>query len=383
MISLVGRVLAPEDLGLRMVTVGDEGRIVRIEEATAAPRGTLGGADAWIVPGLVDLQLNGGFGVDFSDPEADLSHVAAMLPSTGVTAFMPTIVSGRPSSYPACLANLASPVRPDAAQVLGVHLEGPFLSPGQPGTHDPSALRPPDLAELRAWLDAGGVRMVTLAPELFGADELVAELARRGVVVAMGHSDATWDEADAAVRAGVRLGTHIFNAMRPFHHREPGIIGRLLAPGVAVSVIVDGVHVAPQTLRLLASIKAMHEHELIFVTDGLAALGRPPANYRLGTRDVISDGIVARLEDGTLSGSVVPMAVALGRLVAAGLDPVVAVRAASTTPAALIGLDGMLGRLEVGRVADLVLLDASWSPELTLVQGRVGHARSALQPVAS
>ncbi|MGI8830575.1 MAG: N-acetylglucosamine-6-phosphate deacetylase [Candidatus Limnocylindria bacterium] len=380
MISLIGRVLAPDDLGVRLVTI-DDGRITAIGDPGDGVQGALGGPEAWIVPGLVDIQLNGAFGVDFSDPTADLGRAAAALPSTGVTAFMPTVVSSPPEVYAPCLRNLASRVPPDAARVLGVHLEGPFLAPTRVGAHDASALRPPDLGELRSWLDAGDVRIVTLASELPGAHALIRELVARGVVAAIGHSDATWEEADDAVEAGARLGTHLFNAMSALHHREPGIVGRLLAPGVTVSVIVDGVHLAPETIRLVAMVKA--PDELIFVTDGLAALGDPPGTYRLGAGEVVSDGTVARLADGTLSGSVVPMARAVGRLVAAGLDAAVAVRAASTTPARLLGLEAELGRLEVGRVADLVLLDPDWNPDLTMVQGRIGHSKTAMERVAS
>lgn len=374
MISLVGRVLAPEDMGQRLLTV-DNGRIADIAAVDEPPADALGGPDSWILPGLVDLQLNGAFGVDFSDPDADLARAATALPATGVTAFVPTIVSSPADVYGPCLRNLAAPVPDGAARPLGVHIEGPFLAPGRRGTHDPAVLRAPDLGELRAWLDAGKVRIVTLAPELPGAVALIDELVARGVIAAIGHSDATWKEADAALAAGARLGTHLFNAMRPLHHRDPGIAGRLLASGAAVSVIVDGVHLAPETVRLVASIKAADE--LVFVTDGLAALGQPPGTYRLANREVISDGIVARLDDETLSGSVVPMAPALGRLVAAGLEPTVAARAASTTPARLLDAEAELGHLEPGRVADLVLLDRDWNPKLTLVQGRIGHAPMA------
>jgi N-acetylglucosamine-6-phosphate deacetylase len=376
-ISLVGRLLAPEDAGLRLVTI-DDGVVTAIGEPGDAPPDALGGPDAWIVPGLVDIQLNGAFGVDFSDSTADLPRAARALAMTGVTAFLPTVVSSAPDAYGPVLRNLAGPVPVGAARVLGTHVEGPFISPARRGTHDPSAVRTPDLGELRAWLDAGDVAIVTLAPELPGSDALIHELVARDVIAAVGHSDATWQEADAAVAAGARLGTHLFNAMRPLHHREPGIIGRLLAAGVTASVIVDGVHIAPETVRLVASIKA--PDELVFVTDGLAALGEPPGPFRLGSREVISDGTVARLADGTLSGSVMPMAPALGRLVAAGLEPAIAARAASTTPARLLGLEAELGRVEVGRVADLVLLDAEWRPQLTMVQGQVGYRSSMAEP---
>lgn len=380
MISLIGRLLAPEDAGLRLVTV-DDGRVTGIGEPAGAPPDALGGPDAWILPGLVDIQLNGAFGVDFSDPSADLPAASAALASTGVTAFLPTVVSSPPEAYAPILRNLAGPVPAGGARVLGTHLEGPFLAPARRGTHDPSAVRLPDLAELRAWLDAGDVAIVTLAPELPAADALIRELVARDVVAAIGHSDATWQEADAAIGAGARLGTHLFNAMPPLHHREPGIAGRLLAGGVATSVIVDGVHVVPDMVRLVASIKA--PDELVFVTDGLAALGEPPGAYRLGSREVISDGTVARLADGTLSGSVMPMAPALGRLVTVGLEPSIAVRAASTTPARLLGLEHELGRVAVDRVADLVLLDASWEPQLTIVHGRIAFQRPVAERRAS
>ena len=366
-ISLVGRLLAPEDHGVRLVVVED-GRVTRITDPDQAPPDAIGGPDALIVPGFVDIQLNGAFGVDFSDPAADLESAAAALPSTGVTAFLPTVVSAAPDRYAATIANLSRSVPPGAARPLGVHLEGPFISPHRAGTHDRSAIRAPDLAELRRWLATGPVRMVTLAPELVGADALIDELVGRGVIVAIGHSDATWGQADAAVRAGARLGTHLFNAMRAFHHRDPGVVGRLLAPGVAVALIADGIHVAAETISLVASVKAADD--LLLVTDGLAALGQPPGMYRLGYQTVISDGSVARLEDGTISGSVTPMATALGRLVAGGLAPETAVRAASTNPARLLGLEEELGHIEVGRVADLVVLDGNWSPLATLVQGR-------------
>jgi N-acetylglucosamine-6-phosphate deacetylase len=364
--SMVGRLLAPEDHGIRLVVIED-GRVARIVDAGEAPAEAVGGRDAWIIPGLVDIQLNGAFGVDFGDPAADLHRAAITLPSTGVTAFVPTIVSAAPNRYAPAIANLSRPMPPGAARTLGIHLEGPYLSPRYGGTHDASALRPPGIGEVRGWLAEGPIRLVTLAPELRGAIELIEWLTSQGVIVAIGHTDATWQQADEAIRAGARLGTHLFNAMRPFHHRDPGVVGRLMAPGVAVSVVCDGIHVAPEVVALIAKLKA--PDELIFVTDALAALGQPPGRYRLGGQEVASDGTVARLADGTLSGSVTAMGPALGRPVAAGLDPGTVVRAASTNPARLLGMDAELGRIEVGRLADLVVLDAEWNPVLTLVQG--------------
>ena len=365
---MLGRLLAPEDQGLRLVVIED-GRVARIADAGEAPAEAIGGADAWIVPGLVDAQLNGGFGVDFGDPAAEVARAANALPSTGVTAFVPTIVSAAPDRYAPSIANLSGPMPPGVARPLGIHLEGPYLSPEYRGTHDASALRPPDIGEARGWLAEGPVRIVTLAPELPGAIELIEWLTAEGVIVAIGHTDASWQQADDAIRAGARLGTHLYNAMRPFHHRDPGVVGRFLAPGVTVSVVCDGIHVAPEVIAMIARLKA--PDELIFVTDGLAALGQPPGRYRLDSQEVASDGTVARLADGTFSGSVSPMAPALGRLVASGLAAETVIRAASTNPARLLGVEDELGRIEVGRVADLCLLDAAWNPVSTVVRGVV------------
>lgn len=366
MISLLGRLLAPEDRGVRLVVVED-GRVTRIEGPAEAPPEALGGPDAWIVPGLVDLQLNGAFGVDFGDPAADLERAAAALPGTGVTAFLPTLVSAAPDRSVAAIANLARPLPPGGARPLGIHLEGPYIAPERRGTHDAAALRGPSTDEALTWLRAGPIRIMTLAPELPGALRLIERLTEEGVIVAVGHTDATWQQADAAIRAGARLGTHLFNAMRRFDHRDPGVVGRLLIPGVSVSVVCDGIHVEPEVVALVARLKA--PDDLVFVTDGVAALGQPAGSYRLGSQEVLSDGVVARLRDGTISGSVTPMAPALGRLVAAGLDPETVVRAGSTNPARLLGATTELGRVAVGRVADLVLLDRDWNPLLTLVQG--------------
>lgn len=367
---LLGRLLAPEDRGLCVIEVA-AGLVTEITPSASHTRCDAGGPDALIVPGLVDLQLNGAFWVDFSNPDADLALAAAGLPSTGVTAFLPTVITSSPDRTEACIRNLSRAPAEPGARALGIHLEGPFLSPARAGTHDGALLRLPSVDEARAWLAADAIRLVTLAPELPGAIDLIRELCERGVLVALGHSEATWEETDAAIAAGARLGTHLFNAMRPLDHREPGIVGRLLGPSVAASLIADGVHVAPTVVRLVADLKG--PDLLVLVTDGLAALGLPAGRYPLAGREVISDGIVARLEDGTISGSVGPMATALGRLVADGLDPVTTVRAASSNPARLLGVEDRHGRIEAGRVADLVLLDAGWQPKLTLAGGRVAY----------
>lgn len=372
MIELFGRLYAPDDRGPSIVRI-DDGTIVSIEPASAPTARGLGGPGFRIVPGLLDIQLNGAFGDDFSDPAADLGRVGRGLPRFGVTGYVPTIVTSPPAAYLPALANLGRGPDAGEARSLGVHIEGPFISPRHPGTHDPALLRAPDVAEARTWLEAGDVKYVTLAPELPGALRLISFLADRGVRVSMGHTDATWAQAEAAVAAGATQATHLFNAMRPLRHRDPGIAGFVLATHIAAGFIADGHHVAFETLRLLARVKGPDEAYL--VTDALSGLGLPPGSYRLANREYVSDGTCGRLPDGTLSGSLLPLNRALRNLVDhVGVDPALAVRMATLNPARTLGLDGWAGRIEVGRAADVVLLDDAWEVEATLIGGRVVYA---------
>lgn len=380
MIRLFGRLYAPEDRDTCVVTIGG-GRVAAIEGASDAPEGSLGGHDARILPGLLDIQVNGGYGEDFSNSGADVAAVCRRLPETGVTGFLPTIITSPAEAYAPALANLRGRAVPGGARVLGAHVEGPFLSPQRPGTHARDQLRHPSIGEVDGWLEAGDVRLVTLAPELPGALEVIRHLADRGVVISMGHSDATWEEARAGETAGARLGTHLFNAMRPLRHRDPGIVGYLLASHLPVSVIGDGVHLAGATIALLARIKA--PDELVLITDALAGLGMPAGRYALSGIEFITDGVCGRLPDGTLSGSLLPLNRALRNLVAFGVDPVAAVRAATLNPARVLGIDDRHGRVEVGRAADLVLVDRDWEVLATLVDGRLVAGTLAVPDPAS
>ena len=280
-----GHVLAPDPLGPCRVVVEDD-RIVAIEPSRDAPEGT------WIVPGLVDIQLNGAYGVDFAAPD-DLDVARARIAASGVTTFLATLVSASPGAYAEPLAALVPDRAPGLARLAGVHLEGPWLSSTYPGAHDPAALRPPSTAELTEFLAPGTVRLVTLAPELTGGLTAIGRLTAAGVAVALGHTNADEATTRAALDAGATLGTHLFNAMRPFHHRDPGAAGTLLDAGCAVSMIADGVHVSDAALRLAWAAKGASRFAL--VSDGVAPLGLPPGKYRVGTWDVVSDGAVCRL----------------------------------------------------------------------------------------
>ena len=380
-VQLFGRLYAPEDWGLCAVTV-DGGRIVAIRAAEAQPAGSLGGHGTRILPGLIDIQLNGAFGDDFADPAADVPSICRHLPQFGVTAFVTTIVTSAPDVYAPALANLRHLPAPGESRILGVHIEGPFISNTYRGAHDPAQLRPPSIEEAGRWLEAGDIRWLTLAPELPGALELISFLVERGVRVSIGHTDATWNEAAAGVAAGATLATHLFNAMRPLRHRDPGVAGYVLATGVTAGFIADGNHVAFETLRMVARVKA--PDELVLITDALAGLGMPPGRYMVAGHEYISDGTSGRLLDGTLTGSLLPLNLALRNLVEkAGFEPAVAVGLATLNPARALGLDGTLGRVEVGRIADLTLVDEDWQVQATIAGGAIAYLADAATAATS
>jgi N-acetylglucosamine-6-phosphate deacetylase len=202
--------------------------------------------------------------------------------------------------------------------------------------------------------------------------DLISFLANRGVLVSMGHTDATWEEARAAVESGASLATHLFNAMRPFKHRDPGVVGFVLATHTPAGFIGDGNHISFETIAMLARIKG--PDELVLVTDALSGLGMPPGRYVLAGHEYISDGTCGRLPDGTLSGSLLPLNKALGNVVErAGVDPSTAVRMATANAARVIGTEGDMGCVQEGRIADLVLVDADWEVEATILAGELAY----------
>jgi N-acetylglucosamine-6-phosphate deacetylase len=258
--------------------------------------------------------------------------------------------------------------------VLGVHLEGPYLSPQWPGAHDPAHLRAPDVAEALALCERGPVVIVTLAPELAGGLELVAALAARGIAVSCGHSDADAPTAAAAFDAGARAITHIYNAHRRWAPRDPGLAGAaLVRPDVTVQAIVDHVHLAPEA-AYAAFLAARGRFAL--VTDAMEAAGRGPGTYRLGRREVeVHDGR-AELADGLLAGSVLTMDEAVRNLVGCGASLAEAAHAAATVPARLLGRPE-LGVLRPGGPADITVLDDDLRVVRTLVQGTEAYASAA------
>lgn len=324
--------------------------------------------DRTLVPGFVDLQVNGYDDVHVATADGDdWARLAAMLTAGGTTTWCPTLVTAPLDQYAAALARIGeAAARGTGPAIAGAHLEGPFLG-AMPGAHRTEHIVPVD----PEWLAAlpAIVRLVTMAPECTGAAEAIAALASRGALVAIGHSAATYDEATAAIDAGARLATHCFNAMTPLHHREPGIAGAALADSrVAVSLIADLVHVHPAVLAI--ALRAKGRGRAALVTDAVAWRSAQPGS---GTRRVETGGGVARLADGTLAGSTLTMAEAFANVVEhCGVDLVDAAWAASTTPAALLGLDDR-GALAAGRRADVVALDPAFSVRETWIGGEQVH----------
>lgn len=332
------------------------------------------GAHGLAAPGFIDLQVNGFAGVDFTEADSDAyAHVGRTMAATGVTSYQPTLVSLPLDTYASALERMADARRADVPgpRILGAHLEGPFLSPVRAGAHDPNNIVEPDLALADRLLDAGPVRHMTIAPERPGGLELVSHLHERGVVVAVGHSDADAATGHAAFHRGATAVTHLFNAMRPFHHREPGVaVAALVHPRVVVTLIVDGVHLAVDTVLLAAQMAA---GRFALVTDAIAAADMGDGRFGLGDRTAEVRGTEVRLDDGTLAGSVLTMDRAVRNLIEMGIPPIGAIAAATLVPARLTGLPD-LGTLAPGTPADVVVLDDDMSVLRTLVGGRELHA---------
>jgi N-acetylglucosamine-6-phosphate deacetylase len=324
-----------------------------------------GGGQNVAVPGFVDLQVNGFAGVDLITADRDgYARAGEGMLATGTTAFQPTFVT---SPEPAILAALrAMPTEGIGPRNLGAHLEGPFLSPRRLGVHAAESCREPDLALLRRLLDAGPVQQVTLAPELPGAFELIDELVARGITVSAGHTDATAADAHLAFDRGVRTVTHLYNAMRPSTARDPSLaVAALARADVVVQVIVDGHHLAPDTVRVAWQAAA---GRFALVTDAVAAAAAADGRYHLASQPLWSEDSVVRGPEGQLGGSALTMLDAVRNLHALGVPLEDALGAASTVPARVAGRDDM-GRIRLGAPADIVVLDDRLELQRVLVGG--------------
>lgn len=373
-----GRVVTPDGVLDRGWVLVEEGAIGAVGAGQAPPVGAdmtpptvVDVSGQWVVPGFVDIHCHGGGGESFTKPDPEKVRRAVTAHRRhGTTTMLASLVSRPVPELVEQVAGLAELV--SDGMIDGIHLEGPFLSSARCGAHDPSILRPPDPDSVAALLAAGKgtIRMVTIAPELDGALHAVKRLVSAGVLAAIGHTDATEAEVVPAIDAGASVATHLFNGMRPLHHREPGPIGTLLDDErVTVELICDLVHVHPSVLRMAARHAGMER--TVLITDAIAAAGVGDGVYDVGGLAVtVTDGVPTLAGGASLAGSTLTMDAAFRNLVrGCGLSVREAVAATSTQPAELLGLSKVTGRLAAGLAADLVVLDDSLRPTLVMHQG--------------
>lgn len=362
-----------------LLSVGDQihsvGDIASVQAAA-----TLDATGCFVLPGFIDLHVHGGDGYDAMDatPEA-LMRMSAFFAQHGVTAFLATTMT---APHDAILAAVTAVGKwgetvTTGARIIGVHVEGPYISLKFPGAQPAASIRPPNLTEFAELAAAGPVRMITLAPEVEGAAELIAAARQQGVTVVWGHTNATYEECVLAADRGVTQATHTYNAMSGLHHRKPSVLGATLTlDQIYAQLIADNIHVHPAAMNVLARCKGVER--TVLITDAMRAAGLPDGEYELGGQPVtVSDGS-CRLADGTLAGSILTMERALVNFMAAtGLPLTAAWPATSRTPAQSLGLGQRYGALTPGYQADLVLLDAELQVVATVVGGQVVYLREA------
>lgn len=327
--------------------------------------------DGLLAPGLVDLQVNGFFGYDMADAGEDgWRTVVSRLPETGVTSFLPTFITAPVATQAEALRRVREllPRLPDGTRVLGVHLEGPFLSEKRRGAHNADFMTDPTPEAVATLLETGLVKLVTLAPERAGALDAIRTLTNAGVLVSVGHSDATAEQVAAAADAGARKVTHIFNAQSGVHHRDPGVAAQALVDDrLSPGLILDLHHVSATAARIVFRSAA---GRTVLVTDAAASAGMPPGTYDLGGEPITmpAEGPPLRA-DGAIAGSGLRLDDAVGNAIAIGVDPAAAVDAATRVPADLIGRAD-LGRIAPGAVADLVHLGPDHRARTTWINGQ-------------
>ncbi|MBV8934149.1 MAG: N-acetylglucosamine-6-phosphate deacetylase [Kutzneria sp.] len=342
------------------------------DDGDAVPHAeTLDLAGHWVVPGFVDMHVHGGGGASYTGGQPDQAHRAFEFHRThGTTTSIASTVATAVDELERVVCGLSELV--EDGLLTGIHLEGPFISAARCGAHDPALLRTPEAGVLRRLLDQGrgAIRMVTVAPELDGGVRAVRQLVDAGVIAALGHTDASYEQARAAIDAGVTVATHLFNAMRGLHHRDPGpVVAALESDEVTVELINDGLHLHDAVARMV--FRAAGPHRVALITDSLSTTGAGDGDYRLGPLAVrVVDGVARLVDSDTIAGSTLTMDAALRRAVTVGGIPIEqACRAASTTPAKVLGLGHLVGSLAVGKRADLVVLDADLRVAAVMVAG--------------
>lgn len=365
--------------GTRIRDVGPRTQVVQRLAGVTAARPELDVGGGIIVPGFIDLQVNGAGGRLLSEePTVEIVKImSGALPRFGCTSFLPTIVTSSTARTVEALQAVegARVDRNGGARVLGAHVEGPFINPERRGVHLRELIRPPSIEELHRFLSEGSKRIIilTLAPEMPGASELISEARRLGLTVSIGHSNASYDEVACAAALGATMATHLFNAMAPLGSREPGTVGGVMQlDGLVAGLIADAIHVHPASLSLAARTKG--PGGIFLVSDAMSPIGTDMTEFQLnGRRVVVKDG-QCRTEDGTLAGSVLTMDGAVRTMhFQAGVPLADVIRMATLTPAQSIGIADSKGSLEIGKDADVVVLAPDLTVQATVVEGDLDY----------
>lgn len=337
-----------------------------------------------ILPGFIDLHIHGTNGADTMDATKEsLNKMAASLPMEGTTSFLATTLTQKTDFIEKVLSHLGTYINESQlrgnAEMLGVHLEGPFINPKKAGAQPIQHIVSPDILLFKKWLNLSKqtIRVVTLAPEQTNGLELILFLKQKGIIASIGHSDATYQEVHEAIQSGGTQITHLFNQMRGLHHREPGVVGAAyLRKELMVEVICDGIHVAPEMVKL--SYQQITAQRLILITDSMRAKFLAEGEYELGGQRVVVQNGQSLLEDGTLAGSVLKMVDAVKNVMAyTGCSLQEAIQMSSSNPAKQLGLFDRKGSLKEGKDADIVILDENHDVFMTFCKGELAYQKGS------
>ena len=332
----------------------------------------------YVLPGFIDLHIHGGGGHDvMGNSFGALNEISKTLAKEGVTSFLPTTLTAAHEHLLTAMESVRKAMErgTEGAEILGVYLEGPYLNPKRAGAQPKEFMRRSSIEEVKEyiWASGGKIKILSLAPEVEGALDLIRFLDREGIVAAIGHSDASYEETLAAAQAGLRQASHTFNAMREFHHREPGAVGAVLTlDSITAEVIADGVHVHPASVKTL--IKCKGYEKVVVISDAIMGMGAPGGEYQLGGRPIMVQNGASRFEDGGIAGSAMSVGKGvknLARWLDLGLPQIV--QMATFNPARVIGEESRKGSLEVGKDADIIICDQELNVQMAMVRGRVVH----------
>ena len=385
-IIINGIIITPFQLICGKAIIVEKGRIKEIvnkEElstATLTEAEVIEAKDKFIVPGYIDIHIHGGGGSDVMDGDYEAVNQIAITHSRfGTTAFLPTTMTMSKDKIIRSLRSICKAAKKGTAgaEILGIHMEGPYINPEKKGAQKEEDIKKISVEEFLEFNQASGnlIRLVTIAPEMPGAIDFIRWLHQQGIIVSVGHSNATYKQVQEGIQAGLSHVTHIFNAMRGLHHREPGVVGAALSsPKLTVEMIADGIHIHPIVLKMLTQIK--ESEKLVLITDAMRATDFKEGTYDLGGQEVIVTQGQAKLKNGTLAGSVLTMDKAVKNLVTkVGISLLNAVQMASYNPAKCLGIDDKKGSLEINKDADIVILNKNLEAELTMVAGKIVYRR--------